>query len=427
MREKGRVVLAYSGGLDTSVILHWLVKKGYEVIAYEANLGQQVESFKENEEKALKIGAKKYILKDLREEFITKFIFPAIWANACYEGGYLLGTALARPLIAQAQVKIAEEEGADFVAHGATGKGNDQIRFELAYARLNPSLKIIAPFKEEEFLKKFPGRGAEITYCQRHRIPLRVTAEKPYSSDENIAHISYEAGELEKIEQSPWEGPSSSSSSFKGMLKMCCLPEEAPDRPTYLQLSFRKGTPVEIKDETSQVEVRGALKLFQYANQIAGKNGCGITDLVENRFLGIKSRGIYEAPGHTLLLAAHRFLEQITLDREIMHQAEDNMPKFARLVYNGFWFSPEFQALKEWYRQIQKDVNGTVRVKLYKGNIFPLSREAGKYSLYRPLAASMMALGGEVNPLFARGFISSLAIREVANFEREKKVREKKL
>jgi len=358
-----KIVLAYSGGLDTSVILKWLAEEyRCSVVAYSADIGQE-EDWDAVRAKGLATGAEKVIVSDLKKEFVEDYIFPAFRANAIYEGSYLLGTSLARPLIAKEQVRIALAEGADAVSHGATGKGNDQVRFELAYIGLAPKLKIIAPWR----LWTLNSRQKLVEFAERHAIPIPVTKEKPYSSDENLLHISFEGGILED----PWNEPDET------MFKLSVSPENAPDQPTYLELEFKNGNPVAIDGQ--QLE---PLALFQQLNRLGGQNGIGRLDLVENRFVGMKSRGVYETPGGTILRAAHRALETITLDREVMRIRDSLVSRYSELIYNGFWFSPERELLQTTMDATQKTVNGTVRLKLYKGNCITVGRKSMQ-SLYQ--------------------------------------------
>lgn len=407
MKEK--LVLAYSGGLDTSVILKWLLEKGYEVIAFTANLGQ-ADDFEAIKKKALKIGASKAIVKDIREEFIKDYIFPAIKADAKYEGRYLMGTALARPLTAKAQILVAKEEDATILAHGATGKGNDQVRFELAYRTLYPQAKIIAPWKDLEFLSKFKGRDDEIEYAKAHGIPVPVTKKEPWSMDDNIMHISYEAGILEDPSLRPPET----------MFRMTTSPKDAPDKETVLQIEFEKGVPVTIRNLDDGTEKTTPLELFVYLNDVAGRNGVGRIDMVENRFVGMKSRGVYETPAGTVLHVAHRDLEGITVDREVMYVKDLITLMFARAVYFGYWFSPEVEYMMKTINQSQENVTGNVRIALFKGNVDVIGRESPR-SLYDPELVSMHT-EGEYDPTKARGFIDVAAIRlqAWANLERKK-------
>ncbi len=358
-----KIVLAYSGGLDTSVILKWLEKEyGCPVIAYSADIGQE-EDWEAVKKKGLATGAEKVIVSDLKQEFVENFIFPMFRANAIYEGSYLLGTSIARPLIAREQVRIAQAEGADAVSHGATGKGNDQVRFELAYIGLDPKLKIIAPWRTWSL----NSRQKLVEFAKEHNIPIPVTKEKPYSSDENLLHISFEGGILEN----PWNEPD------EAMFKLTVSPEKAPDRPTYLEMEFRNGDPVALDGVAME-----PLALFSRLNQLGGANGIGRLDLVENRFVGMKSHGVYETPGGTILRIAHRDLETITLDREVMRIRDSLIARYAELIYNGFWFSPERELLQSTMDATQKTVNGHVRLKLYKGNCTPVGRKSDQ-SLYQ--------------------------------------------
>lgn len=357
-----KIVLAYSGGLDTSVILKWLANE-YDcpVVAYCADIGQK-EDWEAVRAKGLATGAQKVIISDLREEFVRDYIFPAFRANAIYEGSYLLGTSLARPLIAKEQVRIADEEGADAVSHGATGKGNDQVRFELSYLALNPRLTIIAPWRVWDL----NSRQTLVAFAKEHNIPVPVTKKNPYSSDENLLHISFEGGILED----PWNEPD------EDMFKLSVSPEKAPDAPTYIEIDFEQGTPVAIDGERL-----GSVALMTKLNRLGGANGIGRLDMVENRFVGMKSRGVYETPGGTIVRAAHRDLETITLDREVMAIRDSLVPQYSQLIYNGFWFSPEMQLLQRTMDDAQATVNGTVRLKLYKGNCIPVGRKSAN-SLY---------------------------------------------
>lgn len=395
-REK--VVLAYSGGLDTSVILKWLINKGYEVICFVGNVGQ-VDDFKEIERKALLTGAHKVYIQDLREIFVTDYIFPAIRANAIYEGRYLLGTALARPLLAKAQIEIAAQEEAQYVAHGATGKGNDQVRFELSYYALNPSIKVISPWKDPEFLAEFKGRTDCLHYAQKWRIPVKATAKKPYSEDDNLMHISHEAGILEDPVLRP------QNHVFSRTTAQC----DAPNDETIIEIEFNNGTPGKVINHTANIIKEKPLDLFLHLNQVGSINGIGRVDMVENRFIGIKSRGIYETPGATILHAAHRDLEGIAMDKEVMHLRDMLIPKFAELVYNGFWFSPEMDFLMAAFDKSQEAINGTVRLALYKGNITRIGRQSPT-SLYNQKLSSMDEEGG-FNPVDAQGFINIHALR----------------
>ena len=404
---KEKIVLAYSGGLDTSVILKWLIDKGYDVIAFLADLGQK-EDFALAEKKALKIGAKKVYIEDIKEEFITDFIFPSIRANAVYEGRYLLGTSLARPLIAKKQVEIAKLEKTRFVSHGATGKGNDQVRFELTYYVLMPDARVIAPWKEQDFLAKFQGREDMIEYAKENGIPIKATKDKPYSSDSNIMHISYEAGVLEDPNFSPDDS----------MFELTTSPKSAPNKETNIEIEFSNGNPIKLKNLDDDMVKSTPLELFQYLNEIGGVNGIGRIDMVENRFVGIKSRGVYETPAGTILHIAHRDLEGLTMDREVMHIRDTLIPKFSELIYYGFWFSPEMEFLRSAFDKCQEYVTGKVRLGLYKGNVVVKGRES-KYSLYKKSIASMDIAGG-YEQRDAVGFIKLNALRLIASADRIK-------
>ncbi len=363
-----KIVLAYSGGLDTSVIMRWL-KETYdaEIIAFAADLGQGQE-LTGLKEKALATGASKIYIEDLREEFARDYVFEIIKANAVYEGVYLLGTSIARPLIAKRQVEIARKEGADAVSHGATGKGNDQVRFELTFAALEPKLQVIAPWR----IWDFNSRESLIAYAKKHSIPVPVSKAKPYSSDRNLLHISFEGGILED----PWSEPPAD------MFLLSVAPEKAPDKPTTVEIEFEKGVPVAVDGKKLAPH-----KLLEHLNDLGGKNGIGRVDMVENRFVGMKSRGVYETPGGTILHAAHRAVESITMDREVMHLRDSLIPQYAQLVYYGFWFSPEMDALRALVNESQKNVSGIARLKLYKGNCIVTGRKSNK-SLYDPAFAT---------------------------------------
>jgi len=409
-QKKQKVVLAYSGGLDTSVILSWLAKKNFEVIAFIADLGQN-DDIVAAKEKALKSGASKAYVEDVKEEFVKDFILPAIRANAVYEGRYLMGTSLARPLIAKKQIEVAEKENAEFVSHGATGKGNDQVRFELTYYTLNPAIKPIVPWRDPEFLAQFKGRSDMIEYAEKNGIPVKATKGKPYSTDANLMHISYEAGILEDPKQTL------NDEDFQ----LTKSPMQAPDKVTNLAIEFKNGNPIKVKNIDDGTVKTGALELFQYLNKIGGENGIGRMDMVENRFVGIKSRGIYETPAGTILHIAHRDIEGLTLDREVAHLKDMLMPKFAELVYYGFWYSPEMKFLKAAFDQSQEFVNGTVYMALYKGNCTVKGRES-KDALYSQTLSSMDVLGG-YDQKDATGFIKLNAIRLKASSLRERKAK----
>ena len=393
-----KVVLAYSGGLDTSIILKWLTLQGYDVIAFLADVGQR-EDFAVAKEKALKLGASKVYIKDLKEEFVTDYIFPAFAAGAMYEGRYLLGTSLARPVIAKAQIEVAQVEGAAFVSHGATGKGNDQVRFELAYYALQPDIQVLAPWKMPEFLSEFKGRSDMLAFAEKHGIPVVATKKKPYSEDENLLHISHEAGVLEDP----------SAICAEEVYSLTTAPEKAPDVPEYIHIEFEKGIPVSVTSQETGKTVSSSLDLFMYLNELGAKHGVGRLDMVENRFVGIKSRGVYETPGGTILQAAHRDLCGITMDREVMRLYDLFAGKISDLAYNGFWFSPEMDVLMAATGKTQETVNGKVTVKLYKGVAYPVARSSPQ-SLYNPNLSSMDVEGG-YNQVDAGGFIRINAIR----------------
>ncbi len=395
---KEKVILAYSGGLDTSVILSWLIEKGYDVIAYMADLGQEAD-FKAAKKKALGQGASAVEIVDCKEEFVKEYVFPAIRANAKYEGRYLLGTSLARPLIAKKQVEAAKKHNATILSHGSTGKGNDQVRFELAYLTLFPKGKIYSPWKDKEFLAKFEGRNDMIDYAKEKGISISQTKKDPWSSDDNIMHISYEAGMLENPSARP----------FERMFRLTVDPKKAPNKETVLDIYFEKGNPVKVIDRTHKVAKKGALALFSYLNKVAGKNGVGRLDMVESRYVGMKSRGVYETPAGTVLHAAHRDLEGLTMDREVMLVRDSLSPRFAERAYSGFWFSPEIDFLKAVMDLTQGNVNGKVSVSLYKGSVSVIGRSSPN-SLYDEKVASMDVAGG-YDPTKARGFIDITALR----------------
>ncbi|NOY86348.1 MAG: argininosuccinate synthase [Deltaproteobacteria bacterium] len=360
--EINKAVLAYSGGLDTSVILTWLKEEyGCEVVAFAADLGQgdEMDGIRE---KALKTGASEVFIEDLKEEFVRDFVFPALKGNAIYEGFYLLGTSIARPLIAKAQIDIARRVGADAVAHGATGKGNDQVRFELGYHALMPGVTVIAPWREWDL----GSRSSLMEYARKHDIPVPVTKDKPYSSDRNLLHISYEGGILED----PWEEPDES------MFTLTVAPENAPETPEYITVDFQGGTPVSVNGKALS-----PANLLQSLNEAGGRHGVGRLDMVENRYVGIKSRGVYETPGGTILHYAHRAVESLTMDREVMHLRDSLTPRFSELIYNGYWFSPEMEWMLKCIDETQRDVTGTARIKLYKGSCRVVGRKA-PHSLY---------------------------------------------
>ena len=385
-----KIVLAYSGGLDTSVILSWL-KETYrcKVIAFFADLGQEDDP-RQVEEKALKTGASQVVIEDLRDEFVRDYVFPILRGAAIYEGTYLLGTSIARPLIAKKQVEVAHRLGAQAVSHGATGKGNDQVRFEVTYLALDPHISIVAPWREWDL----GSRQALVNYAREHGIPIPVTPERPYSCDRNLLHISYEGGILED----PWLEPS------EDMYILTTAPEKAPDEPEYVEIDFSRGNPVAVNG----LKLHPA-SLLALLNEKAGRHGVGRVDMVENRFVGMKSRGVYETPGGTLLYAAHRAIESLTLDREVMHLRDSLVPRYAELVYNGFWFSPEREMLQAAIDEMQKPVEGTVRLKLYRGSCRVVGRKSPR-SLYRHDLATFEEATG-YNPSDASGFIRLNALR----------------
>jgi argininosuccinate synthase len=413
-----KIVLAYSGGLDTSIILRWL-KENYqaEIIAFCADIGQE-EELAGLEEKALRTGASKCYIDNLQEEFARDFIFPMIQAGAIYEGQYFLGTSIARPLITKRMVEIARMEKAGAIAHGATGKGNDQVRFELSAAALAPELQVIAPWREERFRKEFPGRAEMIAFAKANKIPVEASAEKPYSTDRNLLHISYESGVLED----PWFD--ASTPEMRSMYKLSVAPEDAPDEPEYVELKFENGicVAVEASGGTTSVSSQNSgtrrsaslhmspLHVMQTLNKVGGKHGIGRVDIVENRFVGMKGRGVYETPGGAILHFAHRQMETLTMDREVMHLRDSLIPKYSSLVYNGFWFSPEREALQALVTETQRGVTGLVRLKLYKGNIIVSGRKSPK-SLYDPKVATMEGDKSGYDQSDATGFIRLNALR----------------
>ncbi len=396
--KKEKIVLAYSGGLDTSVILKWLDNKGFDVIAYVADVGQD-EDFAEIEKKAYATGASKVYIEDLKEELVTDYIFPAMQANAVYEGTYLLGTSIARPIIAKRHIEIAMKEGTKYVSHGATGKGNDQVRFEFAYYALMPDVKIVAPWKEEEFLEQFKGRSDLIAYAHTYNIPIKASTKKPYSEDENILHISHEAGILEDPAlRCPAEVFSHTTS-----------PQDASDTETEISIDFVDGIPVQVKNEQTGETETDPLEMLKYLNKVGAENAIGRVDLVENRYVGVKSRGIYETPGGTILWFAHRDLEGIAMDKEVMHLRDMLIPKFSELIYNGLWFSPEMDFLMSAFNKSQEDITGKIKLVLYKGNIMPAGRTSPT-SLYDQDLSSMEIVGG-YNAIDCKGFININGIR----------------
>jgi argininosuccinate synthase len=400
--KKEKVILAYSGGLDTSVILKWLIDKGYEVIAYVADVGQE-DNFDDVREKAKKIGASKVYIKDLKEEFVVDYIFPAIKANAVYENRYLLGTALARPLIAKHQIDLAAGENAKYVSHGATGKGNDQVRFELGYYALNPGIKVLSPWKMQEFLDAFKGRTDMLKYASEKNIPVKASISKPFSEDDNLMHISHEAGILEDPRFNP----------EKDIYTKMLLPQDAPDSETQLEIHFKDGIPVKVCNQRDKIEFSNPLELFNYLNEVGGQNGIGLLDMVENRYVGIKSRGVYETPGGTILHQAHMDIEGIAMDREVMRLRNMLSPVFSELVYNGFWFSPEMDFLRAAINKSQELIDGIVYLTLYKGNVIINGRESPS-SLYNKDLSSMDIEGG-FDQKDSAGFIKINAIRLMAH------------
>ena len=406
-----RVVLAYSGGLDTTVILHWLTQKGYEVIAFLLDIGQQVDDLDEIGQRARKCGAVDYVAVDAREEFLRDFFLPCLWGNCQYEGRYLLGTSIARPLIAKHQVAVAHQTGATAVAHGATGKGNDQVRFELSYQALDDRLEIISPWKDPEFIAAFPhGRKSMLAYAQEHGLQVKATADKPWSCDDNLLHISYEAGVLED----PW------LSAPEAIYERIVHPTAAPDEVTRFIIEWEQGVPVRVFDAVGRQESRGGLELtvyetgrplaeglvetFLYVEREAARNGVGALGMVETRYVGMKSRGEYHAPAHTVLLAAHRDLEGLCLTGSVILEKDRRMPDFAKLVYDGYWYDPVCQAHREFVRSTQRFVSGQTRVALYKGGVYIEGRRS-KEALYLPELATMDGEGELYRQEDARGFI----------------------
>jgi argininosuccinate synthase len=388
--EAKKIVVAYSGGLDTSVIIGWLREhSSAEIVAWTADIGQG-EELAHLDEKAKQTGASKLVVEDLRERFVKEFVFPALRANAVYEGAYLLGTSLARPIIGRRLVECARAEGADAICHGATGKGNDQVRFELTAYAFVPGIQVIAPWR----MWNMKGRADLIDYAAKHAIPVTATKEKPYSTDRNLFHISYEGGVLED----PWREPEES------MFLLTTAPEKAPDAPEYVEVDFERGVPVAVDGQAL-----GAVALLEKLNALGGKHGVGRVDIVENRFVGMKSRGVYETPGGTILHAAHRAIEQITMDREVLRLRDSLIPEYAKLVYNGFWYAPERELLQSMIDQTQENVTGTARLKLYKGSVTIVGRKAPR-SLWSPAHASFEA-ENVYNQADAEGFIKLNALR----------------
>jgi argininosuccinate synthase len=395
-----KIVLAYSGGLDTSVLLTWLKEKyNAEIIAFCADVGQE-EELRGLTQKAKRTGASKMYIDNLQEEFARDFVYPIMQAGAIYEDQYFLGTSIARPLIAKRMVEIARKEKAHAIAHGATGKGNDQVRFELTTAALAPDLDIIAPWRMADFRAEFPGRKEMIAYCRKHKIDVEASAKKPYSMDRNLLHISYEAGILEDIEFDAF------APKNKGMFKLSVSPEDAPNKPEHVTLDFEKGNCIAVNGKALS-----PLGVMRKLNKLGGKHGIGRVDIVENRFVGMKSRGVYETPGGAILHFAHRQIETITLDREVMHIRDSLIPKYSELVYNGFWYAPEREMLQALVTESQRNVTGTVKLKLYKGNLMTAARQS-PVSLYNPDIATMEADPTEAyNQDDASGFINLNALR----------------
>eukprot|EP00058_Branchiostoma_floridae_P023822 XP_002609312.1 hypothetical protein BRAFLDRAFT_124725 [Branchiostoma floridae] len=370
MSEDKKVVLAYSGGLDTSCILVWLIEQGFDVIAYMADVGQE-EDFAEAKEKALKLGAKKVYIEDLKKQFVDEYIWPAVQANAIYEDRYLMGTAVARPCIARRQVEVAKKEGAQYVSHGATGKGNDQIRFELTCYALYPGVKIYAPWKIPAFFERFKGRLDLFEYAKKHDIPLPVTPKSPWSMDANLMHISYESGVLEDPK----------AHAPKSLYQMTTDPVEAPNTPEKLEIEWKNGVPIKVTNLDDGTVKADSLELFLYLNQVGGKHGVGRIDIVENRYIGMKSRGIYETPAGTILYHAHQDIELFTMDKEVRRMKRDLGIKFSEQVYNGMWYSPECEFTRHCIAKSQEGVEGKVQLSVYKGNVYILGRESPR-SLY---------------------------------------------
>jgi argininosuccinate synthase len=396
-----KIVLAYSGGLDTSVLLSWIKEKyNAEMIAFCSNIGQE-EELKGLDAKAKKTGASKIYIADQQEEFARDFIFPMVQAGAIYEGQYFLGTSIARPLIAKGMIEVARKEKADAIAHGATGKGNDQVRFELTAAALSPDLQVIAPWRDASYREQFPGRAEMIAYCDSKGIPVQASAKKPFSMDRNLLHISYEAGILED----PWFD--ASAPKYRGYFNtLSVFPEDAPNKAEFVELEFVRGNCVAVNGKALS-----PLGVMRALNKLGGKHGVGRVDMVENRYVGMKSRGVYETPGGAILQFAHRQMETLTMDREVMHLRDSLIPRYAELVYYGYWFAPEREALQAFVTESQQNVTGTVRVKLYKGNIMVAGRKS-PVSLYNPAIATMEADPTKAyNQDDATGFIRLNALR----------------
>ena len=402
MKNKNKIILAYSGGLDTSVILKWLVNLDYEVVCFIGDIGQS-DDFITAKIKAEELGASKVIIEDLKNPFIIDYVYPALQGNAIYEGRYLLGTALARPVLAKAQIEIAHNENASIVSHGSTAKGNDQVRFELAYHALDPNIKVFSPWRDEEFSNQFKGRNDLLNYAEKWKIPISASKGKPYSEDENLIHISHEAGILED----PSKRPDPSVFSLTEDIS------NTPDEETKLEIKFKNGIPISVTNLVDNSSYDNPLDIINYLNLVGRKNGIGRVDMVENRFIGIKSRGVYETPGATILFEAHRDLEGIAMDKEVMHIRDLLVPKFSELIYNGFWFSPEMDFLLTAIRKSQEAVDGVVKVALIKGNIIMIGRESPT-SLYDQDLSSMDIEGG-FDAKDSEGFININSIRLMAH------------
>ena len=391
---KKKLVLAYSGGLDTSVIIKWLSQRDYEVIALCLDLGQKIDDLEEIKKKALASGAVDAIIEDVRDEFVKDYVIPSLQFHALYEGVYLLGTSLARPLIAKKQIEVAQKFGAQYVAHGATGKGNDQVRFELAYYSLSPDIEVVAPWKMPEFFEAYPGRKELMQFAQENNIPIKAKPSAPWSSDENLLHISYESGVLED----PWAKPP------KEMFELTQSPQDAPDESEEIVLQFKNGIPVALNEQKLALT-----PLFIKLNELGSKHGIGRIDIVESRFVGMKSRGVYETPGGTILMQAHRSIESLCLTSDAIDLKENLMPRFAKAVYQGFWFTPQIYMMLAMLKQSQQFVEGEVRLELYKGNITITGRKSD-YSLYDEDIASMEEDSGNYSPEDAKGFIKLNAL-----------------
>jgi len=401
--SKDKVVLAYSGGLDTSVILKWLDLKGYDVVAYVADLGQR-DDYEEIKGKAFASGAVDFYVVDLKEEFVKEFVYTSVKFNAVYEGRYLLGTSLARPVITKGMVEVARKTGAKYISHGATGKGNDQVRFELSAAALAPDLKAIVPWREPGFFNKIKGRKEAMDFAAEHKIPVKATSDQPWSSDENLMHISFEAGILEDPAKKP----------PRDMFELSTSPEDAPDEKEVIEIEFEKGEAVKLNGKALK-----PVDMLTELNKIGGRNGIGRIDIVESRYVGMKSRGVYETPGAAILMEAHRDLEGLTLSGGVINLKDTLMPRFAQLVYAGYWYTDELDCMKALAEKSQEYVNGKVKLELYKGNIVPVSRESSD-SLYDELVVSMDDDLGAYNQTDATGFIKLHSLPLKAEAKRRK-------